>query len=183
MFDNPYRSPDTESSVIETDWLRRRAESSFRLSTCILIAPALYNYWEFDLQAIATSGLSLAAATAYRTINLACFIVGGMLIWFLGVPLLETLSVLLFKPFANRVDRDAWQRVLYENLARTPPAAFAGACFWGIWVYGYYKMGWDFTMISWAVGIPSHILCACIYLPLVYGWFRLVASSAPRNAT
>lgn len=176
MSDNPYRSPTAESSETGDDRLRRRAESAFRLSTCILIVPALYNYWQFDSQAIASSALPSAAMTTYRTTNLACFVVGGTLIWFFGVRLLEWLSGKLRNVVAQRADPDAWHRVLYENLARTPAFAIAGACLWAIWVYGFYVMSWNFMVISWAVGVPSHLLAACIYLPLAYRWYRLATA-------
>jgi hypothetical protein len=146
----------------------------------VLLVPAVYNYWAFDTHVIATSRLPSDLAILYRTVNVLAFFVGGSLIWFLGVPLLETTARLVRIVFAHGADRTAWQETLYRSLSWTAFVAIPGAILWVIWVFAFYQKKMNFSTISWAVGIPAHVLAACLYLPLIYGWYRLSASETPR---
>ena len=47
------------------------------------------------------------------------------------------------------------------------------------WVFGFYEMQMNFYVLSWLIGIPAHILGACVYIPLIYGWYR--ATTTPNT--
>ena len=177
MTENPYQSPDVPSEAVNAgSSLRKRARLSFRVATLVLLIPAVYNYWEFDANVIASSRLPGDLATLYRMINVLGFIVGGPLIWFLGVPLLEAAARLIRTIFANGTDRTTWLETLYRSLSWTAFLAIPGAALWVIWVFVFYQKQVDFYTIYWAVGVPAHLLAACLYLPLIYGWYRLATS-------
>ena len=182
MTENPYQSPDVPSEAVNAgSSLRKRARLSFRVAALVLLIPAVYNYWEFDANVIASSRLPGDLANLYRMINVLGFIVGGSLIWFLGVPLLEATSRLIRIVFANGTDRTAWLETLYRSLNRTAFLAIPGAALWVIWVFVFYQKQMNFYTVSWAVGIPSHLLAACVYLPLIHGWYRLAPQNTARK--
>lgn len=179
MTENPYQSSEVPSDAAKAgSSLRKRARLSFRVAAFVLLVPAVYNYWAFDAFVIASSGLPSDLANLYRTVNVVGFFVGGSLIWFLGVPILEATARLVRIVFANGTDRTAWQEALYRSLSWTAFLAIPGAALWVVWVYVFYRTNMDFYTISWAVGIPAHLLAACWYLPLIHGWYRLAASEA-----
>jgi hypothetical protein len=181
MIENPYQSPQFWGETVNAEpSLRKRARRAFRVATLVLLIPAVYNYWAFDAHAIASSGLPSELASVYRTIDILGFVVGGTLIWLLGVPILEAIARLLRVLFANGTDRAAWQDILYRSLNWAAFLAIPGAALWAIWVFGFYQMKVDFYAISWAVGVPAHLLAACWYLPLIRGWYRLATSRATR---
>ena len=177
MTENPYRAPPLFHEPVDTEFgLRRRALLSFRLVALVLLAPAVYNYWAFDTQAIASSRLPSDLTAVYRAANVVALVVGFTLIWFLGLPLLEAVSRLLRVVFAKGVDTAAWQRVLYRSMNRAVILASIGAALWVIWVFGFYQIGVNFYVISWAIGVPAHLLAACWYVPLIYCWYRMSGS-------
>ena len=105
MIENPYESPQFSGETVNADsGLRKRAQLSFRIVILVLLIPAIYNYWAFDPRAIASSRLPSDLASLYRSVNVLGFIVGGTLIWFLGVPSLEAIARLLRILFANGTD-------------------------------------------------------------------------------
>jgi hypothetical protein len=170
--ENPYQSPTwpTVSARAESV-LRKRARRSLRVATGMLLIPALYNYWAFD--ALAVSPLPADLARLFRTLNLLGLALAFALIWLFGLAALEASARLVRRMLANGIDRDEWQEVLYKKLAWAAYLAIPGAALWAIWVFGFYQMRIDFQTISWAVGVPAHLLAACLYLPLVYGWYQL----------
>ena len=177
MTENPYQSSEVPCDAVKAESsLRERARLSFRVATLVLLIPAVYNYWAFDAIAIASSGLPSDLANLYRTVNVIGFFVGGSLIWFLGVPLLEATARLVRIVFANGTDRTAWQETLYRSLSWTAFLAIPGAALWVLWVFAFYQKNMNFYTISWSAGIPAHLLAACLYLPLIHGWYRLAAS-------
>jgi hypothetical protein len=177
MTENPYESPrcmgETTSEPLS---LRMQATRSLRILELVLLVPALYNYWEFDAHAV--SRLPGLLARDCRAANLLGFVVGGALVWFVGMPTLEGIARLLRIVFAGSTDGTAWQEVLYRSFQRTTRLAVGGAALWVIWVFGFYEMRSDFYTISWAVGVPAHVLAACWYVPLIYRWCRLAESGA-----
>lgn len=181
MIENPYQSPDASSETVNAGpCLREQAGRSFRIATLVLLIPAVYNYWAFDAYVIGSSRLPSDLANLCRLLNVLGFIVGGSLIWFLGVPLLETSARLIRTVFANGTDRTAWLETLYRSLNWSAFLAIPGAVLWMIWVFVFYQKNMDLYTISWAVGIPAHLLAACLYLPLILGWYRL---ARPRSFT
>jgi hypothetical protein len=153
-----------------------QATRSFRALAFVLLLPAVYNYWEFDVHAV--SHLPSFDAVICRTINILGFVVGVVLVWYFGMPVLEGISRLLRILFAGGTDSTAWQEVFYQSCARAPYLAIGGAALWFLWVFAFYEIRINFFLISWAVGIPAHVLAACWYVPLIYRWYRLTASSA-----
>lgn len=183
MSENPYESPKclSETTIAPTA-LQLQATRSFRALAVVLLLPAIYNYWEFDAHAVSRVPGLLAAN--FRSANILGFVVGGALVWFFGMPILEAISRLIRVIFAGGTDRSAWQEVLYRSLNRVPYLAVGGAALWSTWVFGFYEMKGDFYSISWAVGIPAHVLAACWYVPLIHGWYRLAVSTTsgtPQN--
>jgi hypothetical protein len=167
MTDNPYESPKWlgESPITSTS-LQLQATRLFRTLALVLLVPAFYNYWEFDVHVV--SQLPDILAPLCRFANILGFVVGGLLVWFLGMPTLERISRLLRIVFAGGADRATWQEVLYRSFNRTTYLAVGGAALWILWVFGYYEMRSDFYTISWAVGVPAHLLAACWYVPLIH---------------
>jgi hypothetical protein len=174
MIDNPYESPklfgDSTSAASQE---RVQGQRSFRTTAFVLFLPAIYNYWAFDAGEV--SRLPDDLANLCRTANILGLVVGGVLIWFLGLPSLELLSRFLRGVFAGGTDHVAWQGILYRSLSLTPYLAVPGAALWAIWVFCFYQLNTDFYVISWSVGIPAHLLGACWYVPLIYRWYRLAA--------
>jgi len=115
-------------------------------------------------------------ATFYRAVHVIGFVVGATLIWFLGFPIIEAIAGVLRIVFANGTDRGAWQGVLYRSLNWAVVLAIPGAVLWGIWVLGFYQLGVNFYAISWAIGVPAHLLAASWYVPLIYRWYRMAQS-------
>lgn len=178
MTENPYESPKCmgETAIAPTT-LQVQATRSFRAMAFVLLLPAIFNYWEFDAHVV--SRLPGLLAGNCRSANVLGFVVGVALVWFFAMPALETLARFVRIIFAGGTDRAAWQEILYRSLNRALYLAVGGAVLWGIWVFGFYEMKSDFQTISWAVGVPAHVLAACWYVPLIGRWYRLAVSSAP----
>lgn len=178
---NPYQPPSS-SPATETDFaaLRAIARQAVRRSLLILSVPAFYNYCAFDAQAIVGAGTPPGLALLYRAANLLGSVVGGALVWFLGLPLIELFSHGLRLLVARTADASVWNRTLYEALRRSPYLAVPGAVLWAVWVFGFYQLRIDIVTISWVVGVPAHLLAAALYFPLICRWCRLAACpSAP----
>ena len=127
MTENPYKSTEVPCDAVKAGAsLRDRARLSFRVATLVLLIPAVYNCWAFDAFAIASSRLPSDLANLYRTVNVLAFFVGGSLIWFLGVPLLEATARLVRIVFANGTDGTAWQETLHRSLCWTALVAIPG---------------------------------------------------------
>lgn len=183
MSENPYESPKAPpAAVVAESRLRKQARLAFRLSALVLFLPAIYNYCVLVSRDVAP--LPDYLANFARTVSIAAFAVAALLISFLGFPALELIARLLRIVFARGADRNAWDEILYRSLNRTIYLAVPGAVLWAIWVVGFYELRWSYhaIVISWAVGVPAHLLAACWYVPLIYQWFRL-ALSGPARAT
>lgn len=179
MPENPYQSPQLsdESGDTEPD-LRKRARLYFRLAASVLLIPAVYNYWAFDAHAIASGRLPSDLTTFYRTVNVVAFVIGVTLIWLLGLPILQAIAGSLHILFAKGTDRAAWQAALYRSLNGAVVLAIPGAALWAIWVFAFYQVGVNFYTISWAIGVPAHLLAACWYVPLIHCWYRMTESQS-----
>ena len=171
---NPYQSPKSafEEPAV-TGGRRRRALWMLRAVFVILLLPAIYNYCCFESRQFARFGIGLHSRSLIRTINVLAFLICGALICFAGLPVLESISGLIRMLFAPKTDSGAWKDVLYASLERAVLLSIPGAVLWAIWVFGFYQLNADFMTISYAIGIPAHILGACFYLPLLHGWYKL----------
>ncbi len=179
MPENPYKSPGRlNKTATAPTALQMQARRSFRALALVLLLPAVYNYWEFDVHVV--SRLPGRFPVILRVAVLLAFVVGGALVWFFGLPVLEAISRFVRVVFARGADANAWQEVLYRTLNRVPYLAVDGAALWVMWVFGFYEMQASFFPISLAVAISAHVLAACWYVPLIYRWYRLaVVADAP----
>jgi hypothetical protein len=146
------------------------------VAIAMLLIPALYNYWAFD--ALAVSPLPADLARLFRTFYLLGMAIAFALIWLVALPGLEVIARLARIVFAREIEPAAWLEVLHKKLTAAPYLAIPGAALWAIWVFGIYQMHLDFHSLSWAVGVPAHILAACLYLPLLFAWYQLSRSPA-----
>jgi hypothetical protein len=177
MTENPYQSPSFPGETVAAESrLRRQARRSFRVAALILFLPAAYNYWAFD--AYAVGRLPGDDAQLSRTLNMLGLVMVAALIWHLGLPGLEALARLLRTVFARGTDRTAWEEALYRSLGWAVYLAIPGAVLWTIWVFAFYRLHADFHALSWAIGVPAHLLGACWYVPLIYRWYRLTVSGS-----
>jgi hypothetical protein len=175
---NPYSSPSEfveDRSTIAA--ARLSALRCVRVSLLILLVPGIYNFIWFHH--IDTSNRTIQA------VNQVLQILGGIgvaliawAVWALGLAVLERLTGWLHRWCSRRADREAWETVLYQTLRRAPVLAFFGAILWALWVFGFYQLQIDFTLISVPTGILAHLLAAAIYLPLLYRWYRLERSGS-----
>ncbi len=181
MTENPYQSPSfvVKGNRAESS-LRHEARRSFRTAALILFLPAAYNYWAFDRYAVGR--LHEDIASVCRVANMLGLVIGAGLIWHVGLPCLEAIAQCLRIVFARSTDREAWDETLYRSLRSVVYLAIPGAVLWMGWVFGYYHMLGDFYTLSWAIGIPAHLLGACWYVPLAYRWYRLAVSGADYRA-
>ena len=181
MIENPYESPKShpDATAADASW-RRRARHCFHASILILLVPAVYNAWAFDLHVV--SPLPSNLAIRCRAVNVVGFMLGSALIWCLGLPALEAASRLLRTTFAGRTDPAPWEEIFHRSFTRLVYLAAPGAVLWMIWVFAFYQVGVGFYEISWAVGVPAHLLGACWYVPLVYRWYRLAKVPAASDA-
>ncbi len=179
MSTNPYESPATVNRTADSHLPNRRsALAAFRTAFVILLTPALFNYYAFDTDAIG-GGIPPILQAAYRTTNLVGIAVGSFLIWFFALPVLEAASRTIRNVVARDASTDRWVDALYMSLKPAAYLAVPGAILWALWVVGFYFLQLDFVMISYGVGIPAHILAACLYVPLLIRWYRLSRSELP----
>lgn len=173
MSQNPYEAPLHVGVIDERtpSPLRASAQRALRLATLLLFFAAAYNYWEFDLAIM--DQLADELARVYRAINCGWFVVVGLAIWFFGLWILELIARALRAIFAPAKNREAWLNCLYQSLDKAPLLAGIGMLLWLIWTYAFYKLGANFYVISWLVGIPAHLTAAAWYVPLIRRWWRL----------
>jgi hypothetical protein len=170
MSANPYQSPPNIPSTADSP-TRRSAVAAFRTAFVILLTPALFNYFAFD--AMMSAGVSARLHVLFRAANLAGFAAASVLIWFFGVPLLEAASRTIRRVFARDASRESWDGALYVSLKPMAYLAAPGAVLWAVWVVGFYFLQVEFVAISLGVGIPGHILGACLYVPLLMRWYQV----------
>jgi hypothetical protein len=102
MTENPYESPKCmgEAAIAPTT-LQGQATRCFRTLAFVLLLPAVYNYWKFDAHVV--SRLPGVLAGNCRWANVLGFVVGVALVWFFGMPALETLARFVRIVFGGRV--------------------------------------------------------------------------------
>lgn len=175
---NPFESPrDSGIRNLPNDVDRRNALFHLRLTLCILLIPAIYNYYAFDREVFTYARFPMPIYALYRIVNIGAMFVGSLLIWYFAHSILEWLSGMIRQLFAKTVDRNAWQNAFYSSLQRAMYLSIAGAMLWAIWVYAIYSLDADFFVVSWAVGVPAHLLGACWYVPLFVAWYKLRKAS------
>ena len=176
MTTNPYQSPQADDTqVVAPLPTRQEGLESIRTATALLSTAGLINfaalfrpgfevYWNtptfwivLAVDTILLAGIGLIVA--------AC--------WFLLLPTLEFLGGLIRSIIAPSVNRGEWDNALYASLKPAGLLATFGMILWVIWVVGFFILNANFYVISYAVGIPAHILAACLYVPLIYRWYRL----------
>ena len=179
MSTNPYESPAVANHTADSHLPNRRsALAAFRTAFLILLAPALFNYYAFDTHAI-SGGIPPILQAVYRTTNLVGIVVGSTFIWFFALPVLEAVARTIRNVVARDASTDSWDGALYVSLKPAVYLAVPGAILWVLWVVGFYFLQLDFVMISYGVGIPAHVLAACLYVPLLIRWYRLSRTGLP----
>lgn len=166
MDNNPYSAPETLEAATFREPVRLEV-SRWRISVYIFAVPAIYNFLWFN-------GRLVPIQVA---VNLAMFALLMISIWRFGVELLELVANNIRSFFAPNVDQKVWVNELHIALRASPFFAFWGAIIWMVWNIGFYNLGINFFLISWPVGIASHILAAGLYLPMFYRWYQLRAAS------
>ncbi len=165
MSSNPYEPPSsTELAVLPADELRPVAALRFQQSCLILLAPALLNFICFHL----TLRFEIVL------LDLLGFIALALLVWFRGFAIIEGVSSMLHTIVCGHRARQEWTQLLHKRLESLPGFIAVGSVLWLLWLIGFYAMQINFYLISYAIGIPAHILGACFYVPLITGWFRIV---------
>ena len=94
--------------------------------------------------------------------------------------LLERVAQLIRFTLASTTQPDAWNQPLYEALNSAVTLAIPGAILWAAWTFGFYYLGINFVTISWAIGVPAHLLGACWYLALFFKWYQLALAQRGR---
>ena len=170
---NPYATPESVCHVeLGLAGLRADALRRIRQALLILLLPAFYNFICFNLLVAPLVG-DVHTRMIYWVFNGMGFIVIATAVWFLGLRLLELLTVVLHKLFGRKATLENWNAALYEVLLRGPLLAVLGAIVWAIWVVAYYHLNVGFYMISVPTGIAGNLLAACLYVPLLYRWYAL----------
>lgn len=185
MSTNPYQSPQAESVSLETQPpLRREALKSVRVATILLTLAGVFNFYCFCVHGrtlyIGTPTPSMVDLTEFAA---GCVGIGliAVVCWFAFLPVLEFLSRMIHSIVARNTDPKQWDEALYASLKPAALLAIPGMILWFVWVIGFYFLGVNFFVISYAVGIPSHILAACLYVPLLFRWYKLWRSSVPHT--
>ncbi|GAA4427269.1 hypothetical protein [Bremerella cremea] len=171
---NPFQSPTpTAEPGPKGNSSRQSALVSLRLAIVMLTAAGLVNYHAYDTMAMGPHVSLFGLMIMMRVFQLV--LVGLLVIgcWLLLLPTLEVIAERLRSWFAKHVDAETWNEALYRSLAPAAILALPGSILWIVWVIGFYYLKAPFLLISYAVGIPAHLLAACIYVPLLYRWYHL----------
>lgn len=183
MSTNPYQSPQAENATPKAHSPQRKdALKRVRVATFLLTVPGVFNVFCFFAYAdpmfrnggpLSLEDLLMLAGCFLETVLvvLAC--------WFLLLPLVEFIGRRIQSFVAPTSDRELWDDTLYRSLRPMPLLAFFGMLLWLAWVVAFYYLKLNFYVISYAVGIPAHILAACLYVPLLYRWVKLWRSPRP----
>jgi hypothetical protein len=181
MSANPYQSPVAESLSPDHQLPGRRESLAALHKACLLLlAAGLVNYYAFDMRDIAGAGYDARLKTVVRTMNLVGIAVVFLLSWFFSLPLLQLVARAIRALAGRHVSPDRWNDALYESLKPAAHLSEAGAILWVLWVVAIYYAQLNFVVISFAVGLPAHLLAACVYVPLSVRWFRLARGQGSR---
>ena len=183
MSNNPYESPEVQASLLTPlDQNRLRALHSIRFALGILLVPAIYNFLCFNFS-LDVSRIEVPFLGIYRTVNTIGFLVIVASIWFFGLTAFEFITGGIHAIAARKSKLDDWKESLYDILRRAPFFAVPGAVLWTIWVLAFYQIQLDFFTVSVPIGIAAHILAACLYVPLIYRWYKIERLAVPRRTT
>jgi hypothetical protein len=177
MFANPYAPPESDSTgKPDSSGSRGIARRCLRIASLILLAPAVYNFICFSYSAD-QAPFELRIQNLYRLINGCGIFSTSVVIWFLGLTLLEFLTIGIHMFFGRNSSIEAWKAALYQILGRAPLFALLGAMLWAFWVAAFYQLGVGFHAISVPIGIAAHLLAAGLYIPLIASWYKLERSN------
>lgn len=187
METNPFQSPVAtdqakENSVASQQLAesKRRTVISVRAAILILLLAGLFNLYAFDYF-LTQNMITPRVQMGVRVFNLVGIAMITLLCWFLFVPALEVLGRFVRHFSGRHSDVAAWNDAIYRSLRPAIYLAIPGAIVWGIWVFGFYFVHFDFLTLSYAVGIPAHLLAAALYLPLIFRWYTLARSPSPEQ--
>lgn len=169
---NPYQPPDN-IEIRQEPRLRHRAIWSLRGTWLVLLPAALFNYYAFDQRVILSYPLAAGVFPPFRIINLLGFLVGSLVICCWLLPLLEQIARFMRRALVSQVPERDWLNAFYRSVHPAVFLALPGSVIWALWVIGFYYLKIDFVLISAMAAIPSHVLGACLYVPLLYRWGRL----------
>lgn len=177
---NPYRSPATiDQPAPAAPLLRADALFRFRVAVTLLLIAAFANaFFRPRFLYMVTSVMLIK----YR-IGLLDFLFISAIGFFAmtgAFNALERLAKLLRRIFAANSDPEAWNNAIYNAFRPAIPLGLAGALLWIIWVIAFFELRINFYVISYAVGIPAHLLAACVYLPMLSGWFKAARTTAEK---
>lgn len=169
MTSNPYAPPSTTLDLANLPDLELRslALRRFQHSCWILSFPALLNWVFFNWR----------LRPEYVLVNCLGFVVLAIVVAIYGFRIVERLSSTIQRIVCRNEARQEWERALWQSLVSLPGFIAAGSVLWTLWVIGFYVKDINFVLISYAVGIPAHVLAACFYVPLITNWFRIARTS------
>ena len=174
---NPYEAPGYSGGKQKANTSPRRniARSNLRMALVILLIPAVYNYYWFDVALLASEDRQFNSVFLVfaRAINIGGIFIASLFAWFFGLPILELTAKIIYRIFARNSKIDDWQDALYDILGTVAYFALGGALLWLIWTIGFYRFHIGFYTLAYPVGILAHLLAAGLYLRLAYRWYRI----------
>ncbi len=178
MSTNPYEAPKAEavqqSTPNEDRWT---ALHNVRMAMLILLVPAGYNFICFNFPSNADQ-IDLPIYTLYRAVNLVGLVLVVSVVWFFGLTFCELVTGGIHAIVARKSRLEDWKAALYRTLRRAPVLAVPGAALWAIWVAAFYQARLGFFVVSVPVAVAGHLLAACLYVPLIYRWYKMERSAA-----
>lgn len=164
---NPYRSPlAVDESPTPAHLSRDAALFRFRIGAFLLSCSAFVNAF-----------FLLHDHLIFLPANVLVISCIGLTAAFALFPLLERIALIGRAIFSPRSNLAAWNAAIYDSFHYANWLGLAGALLWTFWSIAFFELKVNFYLISYLVGPPAHILAACIYLPIIYGWFK--ASRTP----
>lgn len=179
MSTNPYEPPQSQAEPrLTQNEARLIALRSVRIALLILLAPAFYNFICFNFTPNANRA-ELPIYAIYRILNSLGFLLTVAAVWFFGLKIFEFVTGGFHSIYARNSMLEDWKETLYTILRRVPFFAIPAAVLWAIWVMAIYQLTLGFYVVSIPIGITAHLLAACLYVPLIYRWYKLEQSTVP----
>ena len=170
MSTNPFESPSSPAQQRPSqNEPRNAARRNMKTALLMLLPAALYNFACFNFPLTAT----LPIHRLYQAVNSLGLISIVAFVWFFALTCLEGITGGIHTMVARNSSLAAWKKELYAILRRLPSFAIPGTVLWTIWVAAVYQLRIGFYAVSVPVGVAAHILAACLYIPLVYRWYKL----------
>ncbi|MCA9193504.1 MAG: hypothetical protein KDB03_17150 [Planctomycetales bacterium] len=124
---NPYHSTITErDDKLVAIASRVRAQKCLRAVLLLLLIPAIYNYVEFDMEAIGSQQLPGFVPHLFRSVNILGMVVGTLLIWKVGLRILEIFALGIRTFVGRRIEFTAWMDVFYGSITNAVWLAVPG---------------------------------------------------------